>query len=121
MSCKKRKFPYSFFTLLTQLYEFPAPTLTYFHIVTILLPLNVTSFSKRPYFTAHIKITYETGCIGRFSKKKHKDVSRTIATAKMEISVVSVSSFHSLTNFTKNSSVGAMGVSNAPLEYYKVF
>ena len=69
MSFEKRKFPYSFFTLLTQLYEFPAPTLTYFHIVTILLPLNVTSFSKRPYFTAQIKIT--SGCIGRFSKKKN--------------------------------------------------
>ena len=49
--------------------------------------------------------------------KKHQDVSRTIATAKMELFAALVSSFQPLTNFTKNPNIGAMGVLNAPLEY----
>ena len=52
--------------------------------------------------------------------KKHKDVSRTIATAKMELFATLVNSFQPLSNFTKNPSIGAMGVPNAPLEYYNV-
>ena len=77
-------------------------------------------FSKSPYLTAHIKINYETGCIGRFSKK-NRDVSRTIVTAKMELYEALVSSVQPLTNFTKNPNVGAIGVLNTPLEYYNVF
>ena len=53
--------------------------------------------------------------------KEHKDVSRTIATAKMKLFVTLVSSFQLLTNFIKNPSIGAAGVLNAPLEYYNVF
>ena len=49
--------------------------------------------------------------------KKLRDVSRTIATAKMEFFVALVSSFQPLTNFTKNPNIGAMGFVNAPLEY----
>ena len=53
--------------------------------------------------------------------EKHRDVSRTIARAKMELFVVLVRSFLSLSNFTKNPTIGAMGVLNAALEYYNVF
>ena len=53
--------------------------------------------------------------------KKHRDVSRTIATAKIELFVILVSSFQSLTNFTKIPNIGAMGVPNAPQEYYNIF
>ena len=53
--------------------------------------------------------------------KEHKDVSRTIVTAKMKLFVTLVSSFQLLTNFIKNPNIGAMGVLNAPLEYYNVF
>ena len=53
--------------------------------------------------------------------KKHRDVSRTIATTKMEFFVALVSSFQLLTNFTKNPNIGAMGFLNAPLGYYNVF
>ena len=52
--------------------------------------------------------------------KKHRDVSRTIATAKMELVVVLVSSIQQLTNFTKNPNIGALGVLITHLEYYNV-
>ena len=42
--------------------------------------------------------------------KKHRDVSKTIATAKMELFVGLVSSFQPLTNFKKNPNIGAVGV-----------
>ena len=61
-------------------------------------------------------MNYETGCIGRFSEAKHKDVSEIIATAKMELFLALVSSNQPLTSFTKSSKKGAMGVLNAPLE-----
>ena len=53
--------------------------------------------------------------------EKHRDVSRTIARAKMELFVVLVRSFLPLRNFTKNPTIGVMGVLNAALEYYNVF
>ena len=53
--------------------------------------------------------------------EKHRNVPRTIATAKMELFVALVSSFQPPTNFTYNPNIGAMGVLNAPLEYYNVF
>ena len=53
--------------------------------------------------------------------KKHRNVSRTIATAKMELFVKLVSCFQPLTNFTKNHNIGAMGVLNEPLESYNIF
>ena len=56
-----------------------------------------------------------------FLKKNHRDVSRTIATSKVELFVALVSSFQPLTNLTKNLNIVAIGVLNAPLEYYKVF
>ena len=56
--------------------------------------------------------------MGRFSEKKYKDVFRTIATAKLELSVVLVISFQPLTNFTKSPDIGAIGVLNTFLEYY---
>ena len=40
--------------------------------------------------------------------EKHRDVSRTIATATMELFVALVSSFKPLTDFTKNPNIGAM-------------
>ena len=52
--------------------------------------------------------------------KKHRDVSRTIATAKMELFVVLVSNIQQLTNFTKNPNIGALGVLITHLEYYNV-
>ena len=69
MSYEKEKFQFSFFILLTQWHELPAPKLTNFHIFIIPLPLNVTLFSKSPYLTAHINVNYETSCIKRFSEK----------------------------------------------------
>ena len=53
--------------------------------------------------------------------KKHRDLSRTITAAKIKLFVSLISSFQPLTNFTKNSNIGAMRVLNAPLEYYSVF
>ena len=87
-------------------------------IFMISFPLNVTLFSKSPYLTPHMKINYETGCI---VLKRQRDISRTIATAKMEFFVAIVSNFHSLTNFTKNPNIDAMGVLNVPLEHFNVF
>ena len=90
----------------------------------------MTLFSKE-YLTTNVKIYYKTSCTGKFSEKKTKkkqknkktlkDVSRTIATAKMELSVVLVISFQPLNNFTKNPNISATGVLrslNASLEYY---
>ena len=53
--------------------------------------------------------------------KKHKGVSGTIAAGKTELFKSLVNSFQQLTNTKKNPSIGAMGVLNAPLEYYNVF
>ena len=72
MSSKKGKFLYSFFILPTQWHEFPSPKLRNFHIFIVPFFLNVTLFSKNPHLTAHIKINYEAGCIGRFSEKTQK-------------------------------------------------
>ena len=55
------------------------------------------------------------GCL-----KKHRHVFKTMATAVMELFVTLVSSFQPLTNFTKNSNIGAMGVVNASNEYYNI-
>ena len=74
----------------------PCPKIDNFHIFIIPLPLNVTLFSKSPYLTAPIKINYGTGCTGRFSGKKKRDVSGTIATSKMELFVALVISFQPL-------------------------
>ena len=54
----------------------------------------------------------------RFSEKT--DVSRTIATTKIELFAALVS-FQQLTYLTKNPTTGTMGVLNAPLEWYNVF
>ena len=53
--------------------------------------------------------------------KNQGDVFRPIATSNMELFVALVISFQLLTNFTKNPAIGAMGVLNAPLEYYNAF
>ena len=47
--------------------------------------------------------------------KKHRDLSRTIATAKIELFVTLVSRSQLLTNFTNKPNIGAMGNLNAPL------
>ena len=111
ISCENGKLPYSFFILLTQWDKFLPPKLTDFHIFVISLPLNMRLFSKSPYLTAHIKIMKQIA-LEDFLKKKHIGVSRTNATAKMELFVVLVSSFQPLTNFKKKS--------NKP-QYYNVF
>ena len=71
-SSEKGKFPHSFFILLTQWHQSSPKKLTNFHIFIIPLLLNVTLFSKSHYLTAHIKINYETGCIGRFFEKTQR-------------------------------------------------
>ena len=47
--------------------------------------------------------------------KKHRDVSKTIATSKMELFLALVINFQTLTNFIKNPNIGPMGILNAPL------
>ena len=47
---------------------------------------------------------------------KNTDLSRTIATAKMDLFVALVCSFQPLSNFTKNASNGAMGILNVSLK-----
>ena len=47
--------------------------------------------------------------------KKHRDVSRTIAAAKVELFVALVTSFQPLTIFAENPNIGAIGVVNEPL------
>ena len=39
----------------------------------------------------------------------------------MDLFVALAINFQSLTNFTKNAGIGAIGVFNAPLEYYIIF
>ena len=51
--------------------------------------------------------------------KKHKDISKTIVTAKMLLFVALVSSFQLLTNFRENLNIDAMAV--YMLEYCNVF
>ena len=51
-----------------------------------------------------------------FLKKIHRDVSKTIATATLELFVALFSSFQPLTDFTKNLNMNAVVVLNAPLE-----
>ena len=81
----------------------------------------MTLLSQSPYFTAHIKINYKTGCIGRISEKT-RDVSRTMATSNFWLFVALVIRFQLLTNFTKNPNMGVMGaLNNAPGEYYNVY
>ena len=53
--------------------------------------------------------------------KKHRDVSKTIATSKMELFLALVINFQTLTNFIKNPNIGPMGILNVPLKYYNVF
>ena len=53
--------------------------------------------------------------------KKNGGVSRTIATAKMELFKSLVCRFQPLTNTTKNPNTGAMTVLNAHLDYCNVF
>ena len=73
--------------------------------------------SKSPYFTAHIKINYETDCFGRFSEKMQIYILRIITTSKMDLVITLVVSFQSLTNFTKNPNIGVMEVLNVPLKF----
>ena len=106
-SCEKRKFPYSFFIVLTQWHEFPAPKLTNLHIFVIAVSLNVT-FLRSPYLNAQIKINYETDYIGTTTTTTtNRDISRTITTAKMELLVALVRSFQLLSNLSN--------------EYYTIF
>ena len=67
------------------------------------------------YLTAHIKLKLWNRLHWKIFWKKHRDVSRTIVTVKMELFVALVSSFQPLTNFTKNPNISAMEVLNAPL------
>ena len=53
--------------------------------------------------------------------EKYRDLSRTTATAKMELLVALISSFQPLTNFTNNYNIDVIGVLNVPLEYYNTF
>ena len=57
-----------------------------------------------------------TQAVLKYVLKKHRDISRTIATSKRELSVALVSFFNLLTNFKKNSILGVTGVLDLPLE-----
>ena len=57
-----------------------------------------------------------TQAVLKYVLKKHRDISRTIATSKKELSVALVSFFNLLTNFNKNSILGVAGVLDLPLE-----
>ena len=108
MSCKKGKFPYSFFIF----------RLNYMNAQPSNLLLNGALFSKSPHFAAQIKMKHVAmeGFL-----KRHRNVSMAIEISKMEIFLVLVNGSQPLTNFTKKPNIGAMGVPNAPLEYYNVF
>ena len=56
------------------------------------------------------------GYIGRFSKKIHRDVSKSTATPKLELFLALFNSFQPLSDFTKNLNINAMVVLNVPLE-----
>ena len=75
----------------------------------------MTLFSKSPYLTVHTKIIMKQVALQGFLEKR-RDISRTVATPKMELFVALVSGFQPLTNFTKNPNVGAMGVLNENLQ-----
>ena len=92
ISCEKGKFPYSFFILLTQWHKFSTPKLTNFFYFYYPSPFEASLFSKSPYLTAHIRINYEFIALEGFLKN-HRDMSRIIATAKIELFVALVSSF----------------------------
>ena len=68
------------------------------------------TYKNKLWNKLHLKVFY----------RKKKIVFRKILTAKMELFVALVSSFKPLTNFMKNPNLVAMGVMNAPLEYYNV-
>ena len=92
-----------------------------FYIFITPLHLNVTLFSKSPYLAACLKIYYETGRSGEFSEK-HTDAHPESSQHLRQRSFVAlVSSFQLLTNFSKNSILGVVGVLNLPLEYYNIF
>ena len=50
----------------------------------------------------------------------HRGVSKTIWTSKIKLFVALVSSFGPLTNVTKNSISGVVGVPGSPLEFYNI-
>ena len=102
MLCKKGNFQYSFFIVLTQRHKFLAQKLTKFHI--FIISLRMTLFSKRPYLTTYMKLL-SNSCIGRFSGKKKKKKMQDDCNSKVEFFVTLLSSFQSLTNFTKNPSI----------------
>ena len=109
--CPRKESFCTFFIPLTQWHEFPAQKLKIF--------LSSLSFWTWHYFQR--VLIMKQVALEKFLKKKHKDVSRTIATAKMQLFVALVSSFQPLTNFTKNPKIGSKAVANAPLQYYNVF
>ena len=102
MLCKKGNFQYSFFIVLTQRHKFLAQKLTKFHI--FIISLRMTLFSKSPYLTTYMKLL-SNSCIGRFSGKKKKKKMQDDCNSKVEFFVTLLSSFQSLTNFTKNPSI----------------
>ena len=120
-SCEKEKLLYSFVKLLTwincdRIHKFLSfSTWHYFQksiwlqmLKYIIKQVALESFLKKPPKN-------------KKPKKTLKDVPRTIATAKMELSVALVISFQPLNNFTKNPNISARGVlrsPNASLEYY---
>ena len=121
MLCKKRKFPFSFFTLLTQWHEFPAPKLTKIDTQNWQsLFLWMWHYFQRVLIWLHIlKWIIEQVAVDGFWKSP--DVSRTIAATRMELFVALVSSFQPPSNFTKNPYISPIGVPNTPLQYYNVF
>ena len=94
----------------------PSPKMTNFYI--FIIPLHY--FQGALIWLGILKEIMKQVGLKDFLKK-HRDISSTITTTEIEVFVELVSSFQLLTNFTKNTSIGDMGVLNAPLEYYNVF
>ena len=113
-SSEKGQFLYSFLILLTHCHETPAPKLTNFPIFITTLSLNVILFPKNPCLTSHLKIMKQPALYGFLKKKKKTttEVSRTITTSKVEVFLALISNIQPLTNFTKNSILQLIKLSN---------
>ena len=111
MSCEKGNFFYSFFILMTERHEFASPKSTYFCLFVI--PVTLSGTLSLEYLFDY---THQTSCIGMFFEK-HTEINpgptRQLWWSSLWHSLVAISQ--------RTPNIGAMGVLNAPLEYYDVF
>ena len=104
MLCEKGKFPYCCFTN-SQLQN-----------QKIFVFLSYESLFAYTYWNKLWNRLHHMVTLEGFLKKIHKVVSKTIATAKLELFVTLFSSFQPLADFTKNLNMNAMVVLNVPLQ-----